>query len=133
MSSLNELVAKYGEMKSIVDSYKKPIDEANKEIKSIMCETGITECEAGGFKAKYSVSKSEDFNMEKLVEKIKSIKINNEQLASDIPGLIEYIPRVNMDVLEDAIYNGKICAADLMDCKVVKETARLTISKVKEK
>lgn len=131
MSNLNELVAKYGEMKAVVDSYKKPIDETNKEIKSIMSSTGITECESGGFKAKYSVSKSENFDSEKLTKKLKGYTFNGKS-AHEI-GLIDYVPVVNMEKLEDFIYSGKIIASDLADCRIVKETARLTISKVKEK
>ena len=127
MSNLNELVARYGKTNAELKVLKTSADADNKEIKSIMSATGLTECEAGGYKAKYSVSKSESFDDDKLVKKLKELNVD------DIAGLIEYKPVVNMDVLEDAIYNGMINAASLADCKVTKETARLTISKVKSK
>lgn len=133
MSNLNELVARYGKTNAELKVLKTSADADNKEIKSIMSATGLTECEAGGYKAKYSVSKSESFDDEKLLSKLKTLAVNEEQLASEIPGLVEYKPVINMDVLEDAIYNGKISPAELADCKVTKETARLTISKVKSK
>lgn len=132
MSNLNELVARYGKTNAELKVLKTSADADNKEIKDIMSSTGLHEHVSGGYKAKYSVSKSESFDEEKLVETLKHLKINDEQFASDIPGLIEYKPVVNMDALENAIYNGNVSASDLAGCKVVKETARLTISKVKE-
>ena len=130
MPSLKELVKSYGEMKQIVDGYKKPIEEANSQIKSIMSSKNLSEFESGGFKAKYSVSKSESFDDDKLVKKLKECMFDGK--SAHEAGLIDYVPVVNMEVLEDFIYNGKINAASLADCKVTKETARLTISKVKE-
>ena len=120
MPSLKELVKSYGEMKQIVDGYKKPIEEANKEIKSIMSERGLSNFESGGFKAKYSVSVSEDFDTLEPGE-LKQL------------GIIKTKEYVDMEVLENAIYNGIIPASKLQSCKTRKETPRLTITKIKEK
>ena len=130
MPSLKELVKSYGEMKQIVDGYKKPIEEANKEIKSIMSSNNLSEFESGGFKAKYSVSISEGFDESKLIKVIK------DTLAPEDPKLKEIIKTkeyVDMEILEDAIYNGIIPASKLQSCKTRKETPRLTITKIKEK
>lgn len=130
MPSLKELVKSYGEMKQIVDGYKKPIEEANKEIKSIMSSKNLSEFESGGFKAKYSVSVSEGFDESKLIKVIK------DTLAPEDPKLKEIIKTkeyVDMEILEDAIYNGIIPAAKLQSCKTRTETPRLTIKKIKEK
>ena len=130
MPSLKELVKSYGEMKQIVDGYKKPIEEANKEIKSIMSSKNLSEFESGGFKAKYSVSVSEGFDESKLIKVIK------DTLAPEDPKLKEIIKTkeyVDMEILEDAIYNGIIPAAKLQSCKTRTETPRLTITKIKEK
>lgn len=131
MSNLNELVARYGKTNADMRVLKKSADEDNKEIKRIMSLNGLPEYEAGGYKAKYSVSKSESFDAEKLVKKLKECTFDGK--SAHEAGLIDYVPVVNMEVLEDFIYNGKINAASLSDCKVTKETARLTISKVKSK
>lgn len=131
MSNLNELVARYGKTNADMRVLKKSADEDNKEIKRIMSLNGLPECEAGGYIAKYSVSKSESFDDEKLVKKLKECTFDGK--SAHEAGLIDYVPVVNMEVLEDFIYNGKINAASLADCKVTKETARLTISKVKSK
>ena len=133
MSTLNELVARYGKNNAEMNRYKKLCEPDNAEIKSIMGTTGVHECTAGGFTAKYTVSKSESFDEEKLTETFKTLKINDEQFASDIPGLIEYKPVINMDVLENAIYDGRIAPAALAGCKTTKETVKLTVSRVKEK
>lgn len=126
MSNLNELVARYGKTNAELKVLKASADADNKEIKNIMSTTKVFEHESGGYKAKYSVSKSESFDEEKLIEKFKELG------ANDIEGLIEYKPVVNMEVLEDAIYNGLISASELSSCKIIKESARLTITKVKE-
>lgn len=130
MPSLKELVKSYGEMKQIVDGYKKPIEEANSQIKSIMSSKNLSEFESGGFKAKYSVSVSEGFDESKLIKVIK------DTLAPEDPKLKEIIKTkeyVDMEILEDAIYNGIIPAAKLQSCKTRTETPRLTIKKIKEK
>ena len=130
MPSLKELVKSYGEMKQIVDGYKKPIEEANKEIKSIMSSKNLSEFESGGFKAKYSVSVSEGFDESKLIKVIKDTLAPEDLKLKEIIKTKEY---VDMEILEDAIYNGIIPAAKLQSCKTRTETPRLTIKKIKEK
>lgn len=130
MSNLNELVARYGKTNAELKVLKASADADNKEIKDIMSSTGLHEHVSGGYKAKYSVSKSESFDEEKLVKKLKEYNFDGK--SAHEAGLIDYVPVVNMETLENFIYDGKINAAQLSDCKVVKETARLTISKVKE-
>ena len=130
MPSLKELVKSYGEMKQIVDGYKKPIEEANKEIKSIMSSKNLSEFESGGFKAKYSVSVSEGFDETKLIDVIKDTLEPGELKKLGIIKTKEY---VDMEVLENAIYNGIIPASKLQSCKTRTETPRLTIKKIKEK
>lgn len=129
MEELKILVERYGNLKSEMDSYKKQVDEDNKAIKQIMSETGVTEFSAGGFTAKYSVSKSESFDEDKLISKIRELNPVKDGKYADEMGLIEYVPRVNMEVLENLIYNGNINAAELANCKVTKETPKLTIKK----
>lgn len=135
--SLQELVARYGNLKGEMDSYKKQVEADNKAIKSRMAELCITEYESGGYVAKYSVSVSDDFDEGKLLDKLSSITYKDESGANVLVGtglgIIKLKPYVDMSALEDAIYNGKINAAELASCRVRKETPRLTISKVKEK
>lgn len=128
--TLEELVERYGKLKSEMDSYKSQVDADNKEIKKIMSETGKSVCNAGGYTAKYSISVSEDFDEAKLIKALTS-KLYDGKSAYDL-GIIKHKEYVDMEALEDAIYNGKLNAAELANCKTRKETARLTISKKKE-
>ena len=120
---LDALVERYGNLKGEMDSYKKQVDEDNKNIKALMSSLGVSEVESENYTAKYSVAVSENFDEDKLVSKLQVLGIE---------GLIVMKPTVDMTALENAIYNGKVDAADLADCKVRKETPRLNIYKKKK-
>jgi len=120
---LETLVERYGNLKGEMDSYKKQVDADNKDIKELMSSLGMNEFESENYTAKYSVAVSENFDEDKLVSKLQVLGIE---------GLIVMKPTVDMTALENAIYNGKVDAADLADCKVRKETPRLNIYKKKK-
>lgn len=120
---LDTLVERYGNLKGEMDSYKKQVDADNKDIKNLMSSLGMDEFESENYTAKYSVAVSENFDEDKLVSKLQVLGIE---------GLIVMKPTVDMTALENAIYNGKVDAADLADCKVRKETPRLNIYKKKK-
>lgn len=128
---LVEAVERYGSTKAEMDSYKKLVDEDNKLIKKLMVEKGLTVCEGENFTAKYSVAVSENFDEDKLVSKLQSIWSEHNGSMTNPYLKMVYVP--DMDAIENAIYNGQLNAADLADCKVRKETPRLTISKTKKK
>lgn len=135
MEELKTLVERYGNLKKEMDSYKKQVDADNKAIKEVMSETGITEFTAGGFVAKYSVAVSESFDEDKLLAKIEKMTFTSangsEVAVGSGLGVIKMKPTIDMEALENAIYNGYVNAADLADCKVVKETPKLTIKEAK--
>lgn len=121
---LQDLIERYGNNKTEMDSYKKQVEEDNKAIKEIMASTNIKEAVGGKFIAKLSESVAESFDEEKLLETLHSIGVTE---------CIKTKEYVDMGVLEDLIYNGKVNAAELASCKITKVTPRLTISRVKEK
>ena len=135
MEELRTLVERYGNLKKEMDSYKKQVYSDKKAIKEVMSETGITEFTAGGFVAKYSVAVSESFDEDKLLAKIEKMTFtsaNGSEIAVGSGlGVIKMKPTIDMEALENAIYNGYVNAADLADCKVVKETPKLTIKEAK--
>lgn len=141
MENLKDLIERYGNLKSEMDSYKKQVNADNAEIKSIITKEGTPVIASNGttsytaegetFIATYSVSVSEDFDEDKLISKLRTMDFDGK-MADEI-GLIEYVPKVDMDALENAIYKGQINAAELSDCKIRKETPKLSISKKKEK
>lgn len=139
MSKLDELISRYGNLKSEMDSYKKQIDSDNKSIKDIMSTEGITEHTAGGYTAKYTIAVQESFDDNKLVEKLKDIWFKKHSYQPDISGLDNSCPWIktviipNMEAIENSIYSGELNASELANCKVVKNIPKLTIKKVKEK
>lgn len=124
MDNLKELVRLFYEDKQQLDNYKKSTEEYNKSIKDIMNELDLTEFEDNGLVAKIGVQNRESFNEEKLIEKLKSLNIN---------GVIKTKEYVDMDALENAIYNELLDASELTPCKEVKVVTTLKVTKKKGK
>ena len=120
---LIDLLPVYYAQKSQMDLIKKEVDKENAEIKSIMAESGITEIISKDIRASYSVSTRQDFVEEALLAKLKEMKVR---------GVIKKKEYVDMEALENAIYNGKINAAELAPCQTIKEVATLRGSKLKK-
>ena len=121
---LQELIPHYQLNKSEMDSYKKVVDKDSKEIKMIMLESQLPEFIVGDIKATCSVSEREDFIEEALIEKLKEMNVKN---------VIKTKEYVDMDALENAIYNGELNAAELASCQTKKEVVTLRVTKIKEK
>lgn len=121
---LSQLLPVYEANKSKMDSYKKLVDKDNKEIKSIMLGAELREFVVDDIKASCSVSEREDFIEEALIAKLKEMKVR---------GIVKKKEYVDMDALENAIYNGKINAAALADCQTKKEVVTLRVTKLKRK
>lgn len=113
---LAELIPSYHLNKKEMDSYKKLVDQDNKEIKQLMLSNNIPEIVVEGIKATVSVSEKWDFVEDRLLAKLKELNVE---------GVIQTKEYVDMDALESAIYNGKISAADLNTCREKKETVTL--------
>ena len=120
---LIELLPIYHMQKSEMDSIKKVVDKENAEIKTLMRESNLSEFVAGDIKASCSISERQDFIEEALIEKLKDMKVR---------GIIKKKEYVDMDALENAIYNGKVDAAALASCQTIKEVVTLRVSKVKK-
>lgn len=121
---LNSTIECFYQDKQQLDKYKKSTEEYNKEIKELMSKIDKTEFETdNGLKAKISLQKKESFNEEKLIQKLK-----------DLNGFtaIKTKEYVDMDELENLIYNGHIDAGQLTSCKQVKEVKVLKVTKIKE-
>lgn len=121
---LSQLLPVYEANKSEMDSYKKLVDKDNKEIKTIMLGAELGEFIVDDIQASCRVSEREDFIEEALIAKLKEMKIR---------GIVKKKEYVDMDALENAIYNGKIDAATLADCQTKKEVVTLRVTKLKRK
>jgi len=118
MSKLDDLIPLYYEHNELVKKHKKVADKANKEIKKIMAEQGITEFATHGLVAKVSVSERVDLMEDVLIEKIKKLGIK---------GIIKTREYIDMDALETALYNGLISPAALAEAQIKKEVVTLRI------
>lgn len=119
---LTELLPMYQKNKSEMDKLKKVVDSQNGEIKDLMKKVGITEFIAGGVKATCTISERISFIEEALIAKLKSMR------GVGIKDLIKKKEYVDHDALENAIYNGKVNAAELADCEDKKEVVTLKVS-----
>lgn len=120
---LTELLPIYHMKKSEMDSIKKVVDKENAEIKTLMRESNLSEFVAGDIKASCSVSERQSFIEEALIEKLKEMKVR---------GIIKKKEYVDMDALENAIYRGKVDAAELASCQTTKEVVTLRVSKARK-
>lgn len=120
---LNEIIQYFYEDKKHLDGYKKSTDKYNKEIKELMQELGTTEFGTDtGLIAKMNIQKRESFNENKLIDRLKDL---------DIITPIKTIEVVDMEELENVIYNGQLDASKITDCKQIKEVITLKVSKKK--
>ena len=121
--NLQELIRLFYEDKQCLDAYKKSTEEYNKEIKQGLKELGVNEFETdSGLVAKYNIQKRESFNEDLLLQKLKELGVNTAIKTK------EY---VDMDELENLIYNGELNASELSSCRIIKEIETLKVTKKK--
>ena len=127
---LDKLIASYVLNKGEFDSLKKITERDNGRIKDMMLELNLTERQVGDRVVKRIVQEKEAFNEELLLELIKT------KCPKDIQDkIIKTKEYVDMDCLEDAIYNSSIPSDFLFDmdtCREVKQVVTLRVSKVKK-
>ena len=120
---LEELINIFYADKQELDNYKKSTDEYNRKIKDMMNKLDVTEVETtNGLVAKLSIQNRESFMDDKLIAKLKELGVITP---------IKTVEIVDMDELENVIYNGQLNAAELTDCKQVKQVTTLKVSKKK--
>lgn len=124
MTELKNLIEAFGEKNEVVKSLKKETDVLNTQIKDIMAKSANAIVDTEHFTAKYSVITTESFDEEKLINRLKELGNTS---------VIKTIEVVDMEALENAIYNGQIVGSNLADCKVSKSTQKLVVSVRKEK
>lgn len=123
--TLEELIPRYAQNKMELDSYKDLCNKENARIKELMVEANETEHSAGGYTAKYIVQKKDSMDEEKLLSVLRN---------HGLFGLIKTVEVVDMDALENYLYNNTPSdklAADIARCHTVKEVIQLRISKQK--
>lgn len=125
---LSKLIPQYGKLKGQLTEIDKAAKLLNTRIKDIMIEQDLSEQEANGWIAKYSIRKTESFDEPNLLEFLKSHK--------EFKSCVKTKEYIDMDELENILYEQKIPKKLLLGMdkfRVVKETGYLTICKTKEK
>lgn len=120
-NELGKMIDEFGNRNETHKSLSKDKDALNKKIKDIMKEKQLEEFSGINFKAKYSKSVSSSFDGDKLVSKLKSLDKSN---------LLKTVEVVDMEKLENEIYDGQLLASDLDDCTIEKVVYKLLVSKV---
>lgn len=118
---LDELIPTYYRNKEKMESYKKLVDEQNKNIKELM--NGEYSYGVGKYKAVVSTSTRVSMDEQKLMMLLK---------ANNIKGVIKTIEVVDMDALENLIYHNEIPKDVLKrigECKSEKEVKSLRVTK----
>lgn len=124
--TLEVLIPSYYQNKQELDSYTKICNEENGMIKELMANDNKDVCEVSGIIAKRTVCKRESLNEDKLIEVLRK---------HNIEGVIQTKEYVNMDALEDYLYNSTISpelAKELDDCRKVTEVVQLRVSRKKK-
>lgn len=118
---LQEVVADFLKLKVESDRLKPLVEGLNKTIKMLMGEEGLTEFILGDKRITLSTQRKESFEEGRLIEFLKT---------KNIPGIIKTREYVDMDVLENAIYNETLGAAELAPFTVSNETQVLRVGNV---
>ena len=130
MENLNELIEQYGIAKEKEKLLKTDIDGWNKQIKNILRDVDGGVGDSDSFEAKFQIVKNESFDEPRLISMFLSVpagvSINDEY------GIVEYVPQINAEALEKAIYDGRLDPTILNEYKKVTTIERLTVKRKKE-
>ena len=120
--SLNDIIKDFYVEKNILDEKKKIIDGLNKQIKDVMKELDIKDFETdNGLTAKITIQNRDSLNEEKAIIKLKELGLTSAIKTK------EYL---DLEEIENLIYNQKLNPAELEDCQIKKS---VTVLNVKEK
>lgn len=118
------LVEEYVAIKKQADVLKKTVDQMNTRIKLEMKELGLSKVQTEAGTASLSISERNSFNQAKLLDKVKELHLDEAVKTT------EY---VDMEVLENAIYEGRIDPVELAPCQETTTVETLRISGKKGK
>ena len=123
--NLKNLINDYADKNKLFNSVKKAVDRLKTDIKTSMSEMKLTDFDTGDYIATISTVTKESFDEELLVNFVKSLGIR---------GAVKKKEYVDMDVLEKAIYNGRVSQEQLIEMERCKnstsyQTLRITKNK----
>ena len=104
---LDTLVNRYASNKEIVNKYSKLCDVDNSKIKSIMRDSGIDSYATSTYTVKYSVTKTEKLDQDKILETVKELKSINGYNITTIALTANAITGMREKYLNDGYYSIK--------------------------
>lgn len=122
---LDFLIPTYCEYNNMVNGVKKPLQEYNSKIKDMLLKLDKPSYKVGDYTASVTVRKQYSFIEDLLILKLKEL----ERDGLDLSRFIKVKEYVDMDALEQAIYDKTLDARDFADCQVVKDTYTLLVKK----
>lgn len=121
--NLKNLINDYADKNKLFNSVKKEVDHLKTDIKTTMSEMKLTDFDTGDYVATVSTVTKESFDDELLVAFVKGLGIR---------GAVKKKEYVDMDVLEKAIYNGKISQEQLIEMERCKNSTSYQTLKIKK-
>lgn len=124
---LEKMIPSYGKLKAQITEDDKAAKLLNTRIKDALLKQGLTEKSAGGYQVKYTTRTTESFNEEQLLDFCKEHKV--------LKGCVRTVEVIDMNELENLMYEQKIPKKLLLEMdkmRIKKDTAYLTVSKIKE-
>lgn len=123
LDELHGLIWSYRQTKESMENYKREVDDKGVKIKQIMQSHNLESFNTiDGLTAKIVIQKRESFNEPSLIAKLKELGVTSP---------IKTIEVVDMDELENVIYNHKLDASEITNCKQTKEVVTLRVSEKK--
>lgn len=123
--TLKSTINHYANQNKLFNSIKNECDDLKSNIKTAMSEMKLTDFNTGDYIATISTVTKESFDEELLVNFVKGLGIR---------GAVKKKEYVDMDVLEKAIYNGRVSQEQLIEMERCKnstsyQTLRITKNK----
>ena len=133
VSTLDALVSDYGHKDAQIKELKKDFDVTKETIKNMLAIGGVSEWTSGGYTVQRVVSERESLNEEKLLPILKAYWASTHG-SMECP-YIKTREYVDMDALENAIYQKELTPSVLTDmdkCREVTTVISLKCKKSKE-
>ena len=121
--TLKSTINHYADRNKLFNTVKKECDGLKSDIKNAMSDMKLADFDTGDYIATVSTVTKESFDEELLVTFVKGLGIR---------GAVKKKEYVDMDILEKAIYNGKISQEQLIEMEKCKNSTSYQTLKIKK-
>lgn len=132
--NIKEIIKQYCENKEQEKALKNEISEQGKSIKTYMADHEDKPIEVDGYTVSIQERKTEDVNPEQMLNAVLNWWGAKAMGSMQCP-FVKYVPAIDMEALESAIYNEQVDKDLLLEidkCRTVKVTRALVYKAKKE-